>query len=273
MPYSGMHPEELSQSIVIMPDEHVPPPTEVCFLGVCRVAVDEWLHGHGCGPLFLQTLYPQDLEIKRSVEEFYDFVPYAFTRRAAKKPEDYPPERCVTTLKMVWPLLKPAACRGASVPYIHVCFMTTQLSSPDTAHILKVQLEDLVSTLGERTLATLGPLLSSFRNLEVLILRNCGVESVRTSPGWHLRAFLLYSAVCFCCQLDRFVMPSLVYLDLTLNRINDLSSVCEFARNTLDIVHLDLTANPLLSRSQWKVRRHRSCRSVIPSWSLTDKFD
>jgi Leucine-rich repeat (LRR) protein len=48
-------------------------------------------------------------------------------------------------------------------------------------------------------------------------------------------------------------MPSLVYLDLTLNRINDLSSVCEFARNTLDIVHLDLTANPLLSRSQWKV--------------------
>jgi Ran GTPase-activating protein (RanGAP) involved in mRNA processing and transport len=53
-----------------------------------------------------------------------------------------------------------------------------QLSSPDTKHILKVQLEDLVLSLGERTLATLGPLLSSFRNLEVLILRNCGVESV-----------------------------------------------------------------------------------------------
>jgi hypothetical protein len=108
MTCSGAHPEELSQSIVIMPDEHVSPPTEVCFFGVCRrrlTASFTVVVVVSCAP---QTLYPQDLEGKRSVEEFYDFVPYAFTRRAVKKPEDYPAERCVATLKMVWSLRLPA---------------------------------------------------------------------------------------------------------------------------------------------------------------------
>lgn len=120
--------------------------------------------------------------------------------------------------------------------------------------MLKVQLEDLVTSLGERTLATLGPLLSSFRNLEVLILRNCGVESVRHHGSWWTCVLLVVVIVLVTAvQLDGFSMPSLVHLDLTLNRINELPTVCEFARNTLDIVHLDLTANPLLARSQWKV--------------------
>ena len=49
-------------------------------------------------------------------------------------------------------------------------------------------------------------------------------------------------------------MPGLVYCDLTMNRIMELSTVCEFARNTLNISYLDLTANPLLTKAQWKVR-------------------
>lgn len=58
-----------------------------------------------------------------------------------------------------------------------------QLSNPETSHVLMVHLEDLATSLGERTISTLGPLLSSFKNLETLVLRNCGIESVRVVLG------------------------------------------------------------------------------------------
>lgn len=49
----------------------------------------------------VQTSYPADLEAKRLADDHYDFTPYHYTRKAGRRPEDYPRERCVTTLKMV----------------------------------------------------------------------------------------------------------------------------------------------------------------------------
>lgn len=51
--------------------------------------------------LFWQTVYGHDLEAKRAADDFYDFVPYHFTKKQVRRVEEYEPERCVTTLKMV----------------------------------------------------------------------------------------------------------------------------------------------------------------------------
>ncbi len=41
------------------------------------------------------------MEGARSADEYFEFVPYAFTRKAGQAPSEYPSERCVLTVKAV----------------------------------------------------------------------------------------------------------------------------------------------------------------------------
>ena len=94
-----------------------------------------------------------------------------------------------------------------------------------------VRLENLADQLDVSAMESLLSKISSFPNLETLILRNCGLVNV---------------GLISCSRL--------VYCDLTNNNIRELDSVVEMASKCLHLDSLDLTGNPLLRRAIWKVR-------------------
>ena len=54
-------------------------------------------------------------------------------------------------------------------------------------------------------------------------------------------------------QLDTFVHPKLLQCDVSFNEVATLDTVEAFARRSLELKHLDLTSNPLLATTEWKV--------------------
>jgi hypothetical protein len=55
-------------------------------------------------------------------------------------------------------------------------------------------------------------------------------------------------------QLERFQLPKLLQCDLSSNNIRSLTTVEDFARRSLELLHLDIAHNPLLLSTAWKVR-------------------
>jgi hypothetical protein len=56
-------------------------------------------------------------------------------------------------------------------------------SCTSTAAVLFVHLEDLVGSLTGAMVAALGDALSSLPNLQTLVVRRCGLQSVSTAPA------------------------------------------------------------------------------------------
>ena len=53
--------------------------------------------------------------------------------------------------------------------------------------------------------------------------------------------------------MDTYNIPSLLQCDFSHNDIRTMGTVEAFARRSLSLVHLDITSNPLLLTSSWKV--------------------
>jgi hypothetical protein len=164
------------------------------------------------------------------------------------------------------------------------------------ATVLFVHLEELASVLNDATRQALGASVSVFSSLQTLVIRKCGLHTVRAVPCVRacprvradasaqkpitclLAAVLTtcshicgcpllllpacaraHAVVAYCClppltvQLDAFVLPSLLRCDLSYNEIVSLGTLERFARHSLELVHLDVSSNPLLVTPEWRV--------------------
>ena len=118
----------------------------------------------------------------------------------------------------------------------------------------------------------LGTLLTRFLNVEILVLRDCGIVKVRQlcvlpcsvtpSPWSFCVVVFLLCPSCHCCvtrtrmhvQLDGVALPRLLRCDLTGNAIADMSAVLAFGAACPRVRYCDVRGNPVVTKSSWRVR-------------------
>ena len=102
-----------------------------------------------------QTHYPEDLEGQRRATDRSFFVPYTYRRARPADP------RSLTAFQRLLTLSQLSACA-------------------EPARVLFIHLEDLVDCVDDRTLQSLGAMVSTCKALQTAVIRRCGLVSVRS---------------------------------------------------------------------------------------------
>ena len=129
-----------------------------------------------------QTFYADDLEHQRVSAEREYFIPYSFRRVRPADPRTLAPD-----------------CRVLGVSQLRECV--------EPSRVLLLHLEDLAGKVDDATLTSLGRLMEPFVALQTLVVRKCGVGSVRGRNGWGARVQLCFVVSLAASRLSALPPP------------------------------------------------------------------